>query len=383
VLFEASVRVLHVHSGNLWGGIEAFLTTLARRAELAPEMHSEFALCFDGRLRRELAGAGAPLVELGGVRARAPWSVLRARRELRRLLAERKFDVVVCHSTWTQAMFGGLPRTLGVPAVFYLHDRVRDRHWLERWAGRHAPDWSIVNSEFTREGLARLFPGVGVDVVYYPIEAPPAAPPAEERRALRAELGVLDDTVLIMQASRMQAWKGHDRLLRALARLSAPTIWFCVLIGDAQRPAERAYRAKLEADARALGVTARVRFLGQRDDVPRLLRAADIHCQPNAEPEPFGITFVEALQAGLPTVTFDMGGPREIVTREVGRLVANEAELARALDELVNDAELRQRLGAAGPERARTLCDPRARLTDIAAVLARVSGAPADSASAG
>lgn len=371
------MRVLHVHSGNLWGGIEAFLTTLARRAELAPEMHSEFALCFDGRLRRELAAAGAPLTDLGRVRTRAPWSVMRARRELRRLLTERKFDVVVCHSAWSQAIFGAVPRSLGVPQVFFLHDRVRDRHWLERWAARHRPDWSVVNSEFTREGLARLFPGVGADVVYLPIEAPARAPTLDERRALRAELGVFDDTVLIMQASRMQPWKGQDRLLRALARLAAPTIWFCVLVGDTQRAAERAYRAKLEEDARALGVTARVRFLGQRDDVPRLLHAADIYCQPNAEPEPFGVTFVEALQAGLPTVTFDMGGPREIVTREVGRLVANEAELARALDELVNDPDLRRRLGAAGPERARILCDPRARLLDFAAVLGRVAGAPA------
>ncbi|HTQ06396.1 MAG TPA: glycosyltransferase family 4 protein [Polyangiaceae bacterium] len=370
------MRVLHVHSGNLWGGIEGFLTTLARRAELVPEMRSEFALCFDGRLQRELESAGATLTELGRVRARSPWSLVRARRELRRLLADRKYDVVVCHSAWTQAMFGGMPRVFGVPEVFYLHDRVRDDHWLERWAARHPPDWAIVNSEYTRHGLVRLFPRTGVDVVYYPIEAPTGEPSPDERRALRAELGVYDDTVLIMQACRMQAWKGHDRLLRALAHLRAPTIWLCVLIGDAQRPAERAYRAKLEEDARALGVTARVRFLGQRDDVPRLLRAADIHCQPNAEPEPFGIAFVEALQAGLPTVTLDMGGPREIVTPAVGRLVTNEGELARALDELVNDAALRRKLGAAGPERARRLCDPRARLTEIAAVLARVSGAP-------
>lgn len=377
------MRVLHIYSGNLWGGIEAFLATLARRADLAPEMRSEFALCFDGRLRSELTQIGAPLTDLGRVQTRAPWSVLRARRELRRLLAARKFDVVVCHSAWAQAIFGGVPRTLGVPEVFYLHDRVRDGHWLERWAARHAPDWSIVNSEFTRGNLTRLFPGGGVDVVYYPIETPPKAE-LETRRAVRAELGIFDDdSVLIVEASRMQAWKGHDRLLRALARLNGPTIWFCVLIGDAQRPAEQAYRAKLEEQARALGVTARVRFLGQRNDVPRLLGAADIHCQPNAEPEPFGISFVEALQAGLPIVTFDMGGPREIVTRDVGKLVTTEAELARALDALVNDAALRRKLGAAGPERARTLCDPRARINDLAAVLGRVCSAPSVPASAG
>jgi glycosyltransferase involved in cell wall biosynthesis len=373
---RTTVRVLHVYSGNLWGGIEAFLATLARRRELVPEMQSEFALCFDGRLRRELESVGAPLVDLGAVRTRSPWSIVRARRALRRLLAEKKYDVVVCHSAWSQAMFGGVPRTLGVPEVFYLHDRVRRHHWLERWAARHPPDWSITNSEFTKGGLSGLFSAERASVVYLPIEARQPALTPGERRALRAELGFDDDTVVIVQACRMQAWKGHGRLLRALARLPPPTVWFCLEIGDAQRPAERAYRAELEAQARALGVTARVRFLGQRDDVPRLLAAADIYCQPNAEPEPFGIAFVEALQAGLPVVTFDMGGPREIVTDEVGILVSTEAGLAIALETLVKDAELRRRLGRAGPGRARTLCDPAARLHELAGVLEGVVKAP-------
>ena len=47
--------------------------------------------------------------------------------------------------------------------------------------------------------------------------------------------------------------------------------------------------------------------------VPRLMAAADIYCQPNTTPEPFGIAFVEALAAGVPVVTTAMGGPLEIV----------------------------------------------------------------------
>src|SRR6185295_2271122 len=125
--------------------------------------------------------------------------------------------------------------------------------------------------------------------------------------------------------------------------------------------------------ARALGVTSRVRFLGQRADMPRIFAACDIHCQANAEPEPFGMVFIEALLAGLPSVTFDCGGAREIVTPDTGFLVPDEATLASALERLVTEPELRQKLGSRGPARAKLLCDPAARLGELARVFQRVA----------
>jgi glycosyltransferase involved in cell wall biosynthesis len=369
------VRALHVIAGNLWGGIETFLFTLARSGELAPEMHSEFAICFDGRLRKELTSLGTPLCDLGPVRSRYPWLVLRARRVLAARIRQGSYDVVVCHSAWSQAIFGGVPQRLGVPAVFYLHDLVRPRYWLERWAGLHRPDLAITNSEFTKSTLPGLYANLPCSVVRYPIPAPPGPPSLEERRALRRELGADDDTAIIVQACRMQPWKGHERLLRALATLPRDGRWLCLIAGGAQREEERVYRAGLEAQSRALGISERVRFLGQRSDVPRLFSASDIHCQANATPEPFGIAFVEALAAGLPVLTFDMGGAREIVTSEVGYLAADDAELGRRLKELVEDRALRQRLGQAGPERARELCDPARQLGLLSAELARVARA--------
>lgn len=372
---RAMVRVVHVIAGNLWGGIESFVATVARAAKLAPSMHSEFALCFDGRLRRELSALGAAVIDLGPVRARSPWSVLRARGRLARHIEASRADVVVCHSAWAQAMFGNVAPRAGVPAVFYLHDLVRARFWLERWASLHRPDLAIANSAFVQESLRELFPQAPSTVVRYPIEAPAATLSAEERRAIRSEYGAGDDTAVIVHASRMQAWKGHARLFRALARLDRASPWLCLAIGGAQRAEEHAYVAGLETLARELGIADRVRFLGQRSDVPRLLAASDIHCQSNATPEPFGIVFVEALLAGLPVLTFGMGGAREIVTPEVGRLVENDAELARELQTLVSDASLRQRLGRAAPARGRELCDPARQLAALEAALEQVVGA--------
>ena len=62
---DAPLRVLHVHSGNLYGGVETFLATLARDAAVAPRMTSSFALCFEGRLSEELAGARSSSARAG------------------------------------------------------------------------------------------------------------------------------------------------------------------------------------------------------------------------------------------------------------------------------------------------------------------------------
>jgi glycosyltransferase involved in cell wall biosynthesis len=113
-----------------------------------------------------------------------------------------------------------------------------------------------------------------------------------------------------------------------------------------------------------------VRFLGQRQDVPDVLAAADLFCQPNEAPEPFGIALVEALWAGRPVVTTRMGAAPEVLGEGCGVLVPPEPRaLAAALERLVADAGERGRLGAQGPVRARALCEPAARMGALAAQL--------------
>src|SRR5712692_4243742 len=65
------MRLLHVHSGNLYGGVEALLHTVASCRELCPERQSEFVLCFEGRIAAELRQAGEiGMVILQGCRCR-------------------------------------------------------------------------------------------------------------------------------------------------------------------------------------------------------------------------------------------------------------------------------------------------------------------------
>jgi glycosyltransferase involved in cell wall biosynthesis len=372
------MRVLHIGAGNLYGGVETVLVTLARLRALCPELEPEFALCFKGRAADEIAATNAPLHILGEVRTRRPLSVLRARGRLKALVARRRFDAVICHSPWAQAIFAPAVRSADVPLVFWLHDAPSGNHWLERWASKARPDLAICSSRFNAAALGYVYPRAQAAVVYCPV-ARPSPRHYHEREAVRAELETPSDATVVIQVSRMEEWKGHRLHLNALARLRDEPQWACWMVGGAQRPHEQRYLDTLRAQAIALGIADRIRFVGQRGDVGRLLAAADIHCQPNTGAEPFGITFIEALYSGLPVVTTAIGGAVEIINDACGILVPpnDPTALASALGRLIEDREERERLGAAGPDRAASLCDPHAQLTRLHAILAQAADANA------
>ena len=70
------MRVLYVHSGNLYGGVETLQVTLARHRDLCPAMEPSYALCFKGRLSEELIATGVPVHLLNAVRVSRPLTVL-------------------------------------------------------------------------------------------------------------------------------------------------------------------------------------------------------------------------------------------------------------------------------------------------------------------
>jgi glycosyltransferase involved in cell wall biosynthesis len=364
------MRALHVYAGNLYGGVEAMLATLARRGD-AGGMETRFALCFEGRLAAELRAAGAPPVMLGRVRQALPWTVLRARRRLARLLAESAPDVVVCHSAWSQGICGPVVRRAGLPLVFWLHDAPGEEPGREeRRAARVPPELAICTSAYVQATLPRLFAGVPSAVVHPFVPAPP--PGLErERAAVRAELATAEDAAVIVQVARMEPWKGHRLHLEALGRLREVPGWTAWLVGGAQRPHEARHLAELRALAASLGIADRVRFAGERGDVRRLLAAADVLCQPNLGPEPFGIAMVEGMHAGLPVVATALGGATEVVDASCGLLVppGDAPALAAALRRMIEDPAGRRRLGTAGPARAHALCDPDVQIGRLREVL--------------
>lgn len=363
------MKVLHLYAGNLYGGIETLLTTMARLRNLAPGMEPEFGLCFRGRLWDELVATGVPVHDFGPVRLSRPWTVWRARGRMHQVLPDARPEVVIAHSSWPHTVFAPVVRRAGVRLVHLAHGEMTRRHWLERWSARTPPDLVLANSRFTAGSAGNVFPGIRVEVWHCPVARPTLEGPV--RAEVRAEFGTPDGTVVILQASRLERWKGQAAHLTALGLMRDIPGWECWLAGGVQKADESEFMAELRSAAERAGIADRVRFLGQRADVPRLMAAADVFCQPNIGPEPFGIVFVEALYAGLPVVTSGFGGAAEVVDQTCGVLTSpGDAEVvAAALRSLIQDPSRRRALGAAGPNRAQSLCDPARQLNAVAALL--------------
>ncbi|MBV9657771.1 MAG: glycosyltransferase family 4 protein [Verrucomicrobia bacterium] len=373
------LRVLHLGSGNLYGGVETLFRSLACERAACPALEPCFGLVFPGRCADELRAAGTPPAIFGPVQVRYLWQVWQARRRLAAFLRADRPGIVICHMPWTLGLFAPIIREARLTLVFWMHADAASaaqpsrRPWVERWAARHPPDLAIINSGFTARTLPDLFPHRTPPHEVLPIPVPArTAPTPAERLKIRAELGVRENEIIVLQVSRSEPWKGHRLHLEALAKLRSVPGWTAWFAGGAQRPAEAAFLEELRALATRLGIADRVRFLGQRDDVPRLLAAADIFCQPNTGPEPFGIVFVEALYAGLPVVTAAHGGALEILDATCARLVppADADALAAALRDLIEQPNLRAKLGAAGPAHADALCSPARVLPRLCELLA-------------
>ena len=164
--------------------------------------------------------------------------------------------------------------------------------------------------------------------------------------ALRRQFGIAPEALVIAAVGSLIHRKGHDVLLRALSCLNHSDIHLWIA-GDGSD------WSKLEGLTRELGLAARVRFLGFLDDVPGVLRSADIVALASRA-EAFGLVLAEAGAFGLPVVSTLVGGIPEVIAQEETSLLVppdDPTALAAALGRLAIDPALRHRLGAAGRER--------------------------------
>jgi glycosyltransferase involved in cell wall biosynthesis len=377
-----TVRMLHVNAGNMYGGIETMLVTLARARLEVPALEQEFAVAFEGRFADELRDAGARVHVLGAVRASRPWTIIPARRRLRSVLAGSRFDALAVHGSWSHAIFAAVISGSAEPPhlVHWAHAPPTGRHWLERWAACTPPRLVIANSRFTEAAIHSVFPAAALAVIHPP--APPAVRLDTDARAtFRRELGASPEDVVVLFVGRLERTKGAHVLVAALGELAAVPGWRAWIVGGPQRSDEQPYLAELRSAAERAGIAAAVAFLGERRDVARLMATADVYCQPNVGPESFGITFIEALRAGLPVITTPLGGAPEILGEHGAVFTPPDAvAVSAALRSLVGDPAERERLRAESLARGDRFDGAPATLRSVLELLAALSGRSTEAA---
>ncbi|MGP0018983.1 MAG: glycosyltransferase [Candidatus Sulfotelmatobacter sp.] len=347
------MKVLHISGDAQVGGIESFLITLARNKSVDRTSIHDFAFTAEGPTIETIRLTGSQVHYIGGNASyKDPPALHRARRRLNEICRKYKYDVGIFHNyPYLVAAFADVLWRRKVKLVRYFHNETHPTSRLERIV-RHIHTRFLDLMVFDSNFLRKCMPDAKGTVVYYPVDKQIELT-EEKRNEIRARFATPPEVPLVIQVCRMAPRKGHSRLLRALGTLKFLP-WTCWIVGGPQREKEIPYFNSLKSLTCELGIVDRIHFLGTRIDVPDLLAAADIFCHPNTyPPEPFGIAFVEALQAGLPVVTSAMGGAVEIVSEQCGFLVPPEdgAALACALRRLLTEDGLRQEMSVSARAR--------------------------------
>jgi rhamnosyl/mannosyltransferase len=359
------MNILHIYKDYfpVLGGIENHIRVLAEASASRGHDVTVLVTSLDRRTRIE-ASSGVKLVKTGRWLNVSSAPVSPALFTWARKLG-RSADIVHLHFPYplgeTAHLFSG---SRAKTVITYHSDIVRQRNLLRLyrpllWRILRKADRIIATSpnyidtspflSRVRNNCTVIPPGADVERF--------ASVDAARASALRSQLTHHQAGPILLSVGRLRYYKGVDTLLRALPGL--PNACF-VIVGSG--PMETEWRAL----AASLGVADRVIFAGDVPDaeLPLYYHAADLYVLPaNARAEAFGVALVEAMSAGLPCVTTEVGsGTSWVVQDGVTGLVVpprEPAALVNAIASLLGDKQRCRQMGQAAAARARAEFDER------------------------
>jgi glycosyltransferase involved in cell wall biosynthesis len=338
-----SHRILISDSIRIWGGAQRFIVELSEG--LARRGHDVTIRTLPRSPLAEKARARGLSVREARTRMdAAPWTVIPLVLEMRR----RPYDFVI--TTFDKDLrTTGLAARLSGTGVKIIHTRECDdpvkNKARYRWFYTKVADHIVVNSRSTLDTTLSSAPwldGQRVSVLYKGIDLRDYESP--EPRWWRKRLDPAGDRVVVGFAGQLIGRKRIGALMRSLVSpelIDAP--WRLALAGtgpDAEN---------LERQAEELHIRGRVDFCGFVEDIPNWMAAIDVFVLPSLI-EGFGYVLAEASAAGKPCVAYRASSVPEVVTDGETALLAekgNDLELAAHLRRLVDDAPLREKMGAA------------------------------------
>jgi glycosyltransferase involved in cell wall biosynthesis len=361
------MRILFANHTGAWSGAEV---SLMRVVEVLRDAHEVCVACPAGPLADAVDRARVDRLSLPAVDASLRLHPLQTPAGLGQLgaggvalaRAARHFGAEVIHANTPRVgIMAAVARPLGAPPIVVrAHE-----HLPPTRVGRavrslilHTASEVVAVSDYT---AGRFNEGLQVPVatrVYNSIDHVRFDPDSVVAGGLREQLGIGADAALLGQVAQITPWKAQDTAIRALAELRRDGFEAHLLLvgevafgGKSVRYDNHAYLRRLERLVDELGVRDAVHFLGQRNDVPEILRELDLTLLPSRG-EPFGLVTVESMAMGTPAlVSSDGAGPELVEDGVCGRVLPpGQPRLwAAAARELLDDLAALARFG----ERAR------------------------------
>ena len=341
---------------NVDFSLRQFLLPLMRAARARG--HTVIGGCAEGPLLQPVRDEGFRVVPLPLERNASPLAHLRAFRAMLRLFRAERPDLVHAHMPISgflarlAAWWAGVPRIAYTGHGFWFNF---PGAWIRRAAGfalefvaARVTDVFLTVSEEEAADARRL--GICARAIGIGNGRDPARfrPDPVARAGIRSVMGVPEDRVVVITVARLVQHKGFPELAAAMRALPDAELW---VVGE-RLASDRG--PDMAALLRGAGLGQRLRLLGYREDVPALLAAADVFVLASHF-EGLPMSVIEAMLTGLPVITTDVRGPRELTLPEVTGLIVppgDSVALAKALRQLVGDPTLRARMGAAGRVRA-------------------------------
>jgi glycosyltransferase involved in cell wall biosynthesis len=292
-------------------------------------------------------------------RAILPWRDLQALRGLKNTLREFRPDVVHTHSAKGGILGRQAAHSLQVPAILHtihgapFHDQQSfPVRWLYRTLERRAAlqcHRLICVAEAMKQLVVanRIAPAEKCVTIYSGMEVTPFSNARRQRGIIRPRLGFSDEHFVVGKVARLFELKGHDDVIDAAVELVPrhPQLRF-LFVGDGL------WRERLQQRVYHLGLADKFVFTGlvSPDLVPEYFGAMDclVHCSLR---EGLARALPQALISGIPAISYDIDGAREVViSGQTGILLSprDAAGLVRGIDLLASDPALTQRLGQNG-----------------------------------
>ena len=396
------MRICYLNPVGVLGGAErSLLSMMAAMRESQPETELSLVVGGEGPLLQEAAELGVdvhllPLPDefqrLGdsGLRqgtrlrmlTRLVGHVLRDGRKLWQYVhnVQRLIDTLrptIVHSNGIKSHL--LSSYLSLPhasLIWHVHDFLSTRpivaHAL-RWRSGRVVE-AVAVSHAVKHDAQQVLPKTSVRVIHNAVDTLRFSPASVDACKLDRLSGLpVSETpcIRIGLVATYARWKGQNVFLKAaralLDREPQLPVRFYIIGGPIYATAGSQWtRAELHHQATELNLSGRVGFIDFQDDPADIYRALDVVVHASTQPEPFGLTIVEAMACGKPVVVSRAGGAAELFTEDVDALgfaPGNIAELASHLRSLTIDASLRRRLGGAAEVSSRTrfsreqLCD--------------------------